>query len=46
MSTPTIDLATLPSLDTTTGVFGSMSQSAATYDDRILIIMVIVYDSV
>jgi len=46
MSTPKIDLASLPTLDKTTGVFGSVSQSSATYDDRILVIMVYVYDAV
>jgi hypothetical protein len=46
MSKPTIDLASLPALDKTTGVFGSVSQSTATYDDRIVVLMVYVYDSV
>lgn len=46
MSTPKIDLASLPGLDKTTGVFGSVSQSSATYDDRIVVIMVYVYDLV
>jgi len=46
MSTPKIDLASLPALDKTTGIFGSVSQSSATYDDRIVVIMVYVYDAV
>ena len=44
MSTPKIDLANLPALDKTTGGVGSVSQSSATYDDRVLVLMVYVYD--
>lgn len=45
MSLPQIELSTLPGLDTLTGVFGSVSQSALPYDDGVVAIMVYVYDN-
>lgn len=45
MELPTIDLASLPGLDTVTGIFGSTLESAL-YDDRIVAIMVFVYDTI
>ena len=42
---PKIDLASLPGLDTAQGMFGSVAEQAPTYDDRIIAIMVYVYDT-
>ncbi|MEP2234421.1 MAG: hypothetical protein ABJM58_14515 [Alteripontixanthobacter sp.] len=43
---PKIDAASLPDLDTATGVFGSLSDFASAFsDDRIVIVMVYVYDT-
>lgn len=44
MNTPKIDLASLPGLETATGIFGSAAEVGATYDDRVVAIMVYVYD--
>ena len=44
MELPTIDIASLPGLDAATGLFGSLSHSAAASDDRIIILMVWFYD--
>lgn len=44
MNAPKIDLASLPGLDTATGIFGSTSQAGATYNDTVVAIMVYVYD--
>ena len=44
MNTPKIDLASLPGLDTATGIFGSAAQTGATYNDGVVAIMVYVYD--
>ncbi len=41
-----IDLASLPGLETANGLFGSAMQSGATYDDRIVVIMVYLYDTI
>ena len=46
MKSANIDLASLPGLETATGIFGSTAQAGATYDDRIVAIMVYVYDVV
>lgn len=46
MNTPKIDLASLPGLDTVTGIFGSTAQAGAAYDDGVVAIMVYVYDVV
>ncbi|MCB2088400.1 MAG: hypothetical protein R3E18_03045 [Sphingomonadaceae bacterium] len=46
MDLPKIDLSNLPDLETATGVFGSLSDLAnAFFDDRIVMIMVYVYDT-
>lgn len=46
MNLPKINLAELPVIDTVTGIFGSLSDWAtAGSDDRIVIIMVYIYDS-
>ena len=39
-----IDLASLPGLETATGIFGSTMAAGATYDDTVVAIMVYVYD--
>lgn len=44
MNAPKLDLASLPGLDTATGIFGSSANASATYDDRVVAIMVYVYD--
>ncbi len=45
MDLPKIDLATLPDLDTATGLFGSLStESGPTVDDRIVVIMTYLYE--
>ena len=42
---PTIDIGSLPDMDIATGMFGSLSDFASAFtDDRIVIIMVYVYD--
>ena len=41
-----IDLASLPGLDTATGIFGSTAQAAATYNDGTVAVMVYIYDVV
>ncbi len=47
MNLPTIDLASVPDLDMATGIFGSLSPLAGPgSDDRIVIIMVYVYDMI
>lgn len=46
MKLPNIDLASLPGLDTATGIFGSTAHTALAYDDRVVAIMVYVYDVV
>ncbi|MEM6909075.1 MAG: hypothetical protein AAF494_10385 [Pseudomonadota bacterium] len=44
MDLPKLDLSTLPGLDTAQGLFGSASNASASYDDRIVDIMVYIYD--
>lgn len=44
MDFPKIDLETIPGLDTATGIFGSVTQSTANFDDTIVAIMVAVYE--
>ena len=44
MELPTIDIASLPGLDEATGLFGSLSNAGAYFDDRIIILMVWFYD--
>lgn len=47
LNLPSLDIASLPDLDTLTGVFGSVADGpSASHDDRIVIIMVYVYDAV
>jgi hypothetical protein len=47
MNLPSIDLSGLPDLDQLTGAFGSLSDLAsASTDDRIVVIMVYVYEMV
>ena len=45
MNLPNIDLASLPGLETATGLFGSATQSGMVYDDTIVAIMVYVYET-
>lgn len=45
MNFPKIDLAAIPGLETATGLFGSVTQAAANYDDSIVAIMVYVYET-
>ncbi len=42
---PKIDLASIPGLDTAQALFGAVSDKVATYDDRIVALMVYVYDT-
>ncbi len=45
LSLPSIDLSSLPDLDRLTGTFGSLSDLAsASTDDRVVVIMVYIYD--
>ena len=45
MTLPTIDIASLPVLDQTTGLFGSLvASSRPGIDDTLIVIMVYVYD--
>lgn len=44
MDAPKIDLNAVPGLETAQGLFGSLSQTTASYDDRIVDLMVYVYD--
>lgn len=45
MDLPKIDLASLPGLENAQGVFGSLKQVSAAYDDGVISIMVYVYDT-
>ena len=45
MKFPTIDLSAIPGMDTATGIFGSVTQAAATFDDSVVAIMVVVYET-
>ena len=42
---PKIDLASIPGLETAQALFGAVSDKVATYDDRIVALMVYVYDT-
>lgn len=45
MDLPSIDLSSLPDLDTLTGLFGSMFDNAkAQSDDTIVVLMTFLYD--
>jgi hypothetical protein len=44
MSTPKIDVAALPGLESAQGVFGSISQASAPYSDGVVDVMVYVYN--
>ncbi len=46
MSSPQINVDTLPGLETSQGLFGSLAQDSANYDDRVVDIMVYVYNVV
>lgn len=47
MELPAIDITSLPSLDTVTGLFGSLSAAGGpTVDDRVVVIMVYVYEMI
>ena len=44
MNTPNVDVTTLPGLESSQGLFGSISHSATAYNDGVVAIMVYVYD--
>jgi hypothetical protein len=48
MNLPKIDLSALPDLETLTGVFGSLGDTARAlaFDDIVIIVMVYIYDLV
>lgn len=48
MDLPKIDLATLPELDTLTGLFGSFARPAQALqsDDTLLVLMTFIYDTI
>ena len=46
MNIPAIDPASIPGLDTVTGVFGSVAVDAAANGDKIVAIMVYIYETV
>ncbi|MFZ9395075.1 MAG: hypothetical protein ACO25F_03320 [Erythrobacter sp.] len=45
MNFPKIDLGSIPGLETASALFGSVGEAAARYDDRVVAIMVYVYDT-
>ena len=45
MSIPRIDLTSLPGLDTATGLFGSAIGGGSGYDDKVVAMMVYIYDT-
>nr|WP_298896884.1 hypothetical protein [uncultured Altererythrobacter sp.] len=45
MNLPKIELDAIPGLDTATGIYGSVMQAAANYDDSVVAVMVIVYET-
>lgn len=45
MQLPKIDLSILPDLDTLTGMFGSLVQSAPGHDDSVIILATYIYDA-
>jgi hypothetical protein len=42
---PKIDLSSLPGLESAQGLFGSLAQQAASFDDTIVDIMVFLYET-
>ena len=44
MTTPKIDVSSLPGLETAQGRYGSISQTAASYGDGVVDVMVYVYN--
>ncbi|MEO1730440.1 MAG: hypothetical protein AAFR64_06845 [Pseudomonadota bacterium] len=44
MNIPTIDVSTVPGLASAQGLFGSITQASASYDDSVVLVMVYVYD--
>ncbi|WFL77604.1 hypothetical protein P7228_00640 [Altererythrobacter arenosus] len=44
MDLPMIELASLPALETTTALFGSLKAASAGVDDTVVAIMVYVYE--
>ena len=44
MNAPKIDLSSVPGLDFAQGLFGSIKQTSAAYDDGVVNVMVYVYD--
>ena len=44
MNLPKIDVPALPGLETAQGLFGSIAQMSVSYDDRVVDVMVYVYD--
>lgn len=44
MNLPSLDIASLPGLENATGLYGSQPLAASGMDDRLIIIMVYVYD--
>jgi hypothetical protein len=46
MNLPQIELDSIPGLDVATGVFGSISDASATYNDSVVVIMVYIYDTI
>lgn len=45
MNLPMIDLASLPALDIQTGLYGSQLDPSFGIDDRMIVILVYVYDA-
>ncbi len=45
MKLPKIDLASLPDLNTVTGMFGSMRTPGSGHDDSIIVLATIVYET-
>lgn len=44
MNVPKIDISAVPGLESAQGLFGSLAQTTASYDDGVVVIMVYVYD--
>jgi hypothetical protein len=45
MREPKIDLGIVPGLDGGQGLFGSITRTSSVYDDRVVSVMVYVYDA-
>ena len=45
MNLPKIELSEIQGLETATGIYGSVAQVAANFDDSVVAVMVIVYES-